>query len=89
MALGASRASVLGLVVREGLPLLILGLVLGLLGSMGLARLLRSMLYAVRPADPTVLVGVVLLLGGVALLAMMVPARGAAATDPVKVLGQE
>lgn len=89
MAMGASRASVLILVLRDGLPLLALGLLTGLLGSVALGRALRSMLYAVAPTDPVVLAGVALLLGAVALVAMLVPARGAAATDPARVLGQE
>jgi ABC-type antimicrobial peptide transport system permease subunit len=89
MALGATRGSVLGLVVREGAPLLGVGLLAGLGGAFALSRIMESMLFGVGARDPGVFVSVPLLLVAVAALAMVVPARRAARVDPVKTLGEE
>ena len=85
-ALGAAPAQLLGIVLREGVAMAIVGLALGALGSLALTRLLGSLLYDVEPLDaPTfVAVGLVLLL--VALVAALVPARRATRTAPVEVL---
>jgi putative ABC transport system permease protein len=89
MALGADRARVRSLVLTQGARLIALGLTLGILGALGLSRFLRSMLYGVGRADPITLAGVVLILGGVALLASWLPARRAARLDPVIALRTE
>ena len=85
-ALGATPAQLLGMVLREGGLMALVGLGLGALGSLALTRLMVSLLYEVAPLDaPTfVAVGLVLLL--VALAAALVPARRATRTAPAEVL---
>lgn len=82
MALGADSGRVLGLVVRHGLALAILGVVLGSIGSLWAARLVRSQLHGVSAHDPTTaaVVGATLVLVTVA--ASLVPARRATRVDP-------
>jgi len=82
-ALGASRGEIVGLVLREGVKLALIGMAAGLLAAIVLTRFLAGLLYGVRPADPVTLTAASLLLGGVALLACYVPARRATAVDPV------
>jgi len=89
MALGASRGSVLALVFREGTPLVASGLILGLAGGFALSRILESMLFGIGTRDPVVFATVPLILAGVAVVAMFVPARRAARVDPVRTLGEE
>lgn len=89
MALGASRGSVLGLVFRDGAPLVGLGLAIGLAGAFALSRILESMLFGVGARDLAVFAGVPAVLAVVALTAMLVPARRAARVDPVRTLGEE
>ena len=89
MALGASRGSVIGLVFREGGPLLGVGLALGLIGALVLSRILESMLFGVGARDPAVFLTVPLLLTTVALMAMLIPARRAVRVDPVRTLGEQ
>jgi len=86
MALGATRGDVLRLVVREGMSLALVGMAAGLVAAVGLTRLMSSLLYGVRPADPLTLLSVSLALGGVALLASFVPARRATKVDPMGAL---
>ena len=83
MALGASRRNVLGLMLSMGGRLVLVGLVVGVPVSLAATRLLRSQLFGVQPADPAsyVIVSVVLCL--VALIACYIPARRAAAVDPM------
>lgn len=85
-ALGAAPTQLLGMILREGGAMALVGPGLGALGSIALTRLMTSLLYDVAPLDaPTfVAVGVVLLL--VALVAALVPARRATRTAPVEVL---
>ena len=75
MALGARAADVLSLVVRQGLSLVAIGLVLGVVGALAAARLMTGLLFGVRANDPVTLVAVTLFLGIVALLASYLPAR--------------
>jgi putative ABC transport system permease protein len=82
VALGARRNDVLRLVVGEGMRLTVAGLGIGLVGALALTRLMESMLFGVRPADPLTLAGVAALLAAIALVACWLPARRAAATDP-------
>ena len=89
IALGASRGSVVRLVLRQGLALAGIGLVLGLAASIASTRLLRTMLFQVQPNDPTVYLAVALLVGFVALAAGYLPASRAAKIDPLIALRQE
>ncbi|HWE83819.1 MAG TPA: FtsX-like permease family protein [Terracidiphilus sp.] len=83
MALGASRADVLRLVLGQGLWLTSIGLVLGLAASLGLTRFISTLLYGVDANDPATVAGVVALLGAMSLLACYLPARRAIRTNPV------
>ncbi len=86
LALGARPADVVALVVREGARLALPGVALGLTGSLLLTRFLEHMLYGVTPTDPATLAGVTMLMLAVSLVAAYVPARRAAALDPVETL---
>jgi predicted permease len=94
-AVGASRAQVLGLVLREGAALVGVGTVLGFLGAIGLAKIVSSLAnmfvdaLRVGTNDPRLLVGAPLLLALVALLACYVPARRSTQIDPLKALREE
>ena len=89
VALGATRRSVLDLVVGHGLKLAGLGMLLGLATSLGLTRLLSSLLYEVSPFDPASFASVALMLAAVALLACWLPARRASKVDPMEALRHE
>jgi putative ABC transport system permease protein len=89
MALGASRAKVVRAVVRSALLLAIVGIGIGLAGAFGLTRFLASFLFGVSPTDPATLVGVSAVILIVTIVASYVPARRAAAVDPVSVLRSE
>ena len=86
MALGAERTHVLGLMLMMGGKLVLTGLVIGLAGSLALARYLKSEVFQVPATDPIALAGVVLLLGVAAFFACLVPARRAARLDPMNAL---
>jgi ABC-type antimicrobial peptide transport system permease subunit len=83
IALGASPNRVRRAVGRQGLGLTLSGVVVGGAVSIGATRILRSLLYGVAPGDPTILALVAILLSAVALLASWLPARRAAAVDPL------
>jgi putative ABC transport system permease protein len=83
MALGADRARVLGLVVREGMVLALAGLACGLAAALGLVRLLAGLLFGVGAADPPTYATVALLVAAAALAASYLPAREASAVDPL------
>ena len=89
MAIGGTPAEIGWMVVREGLAVAGAGLVLGLLGAFALTRFLRTLLYDVPTTDPVVYLALLLLLGGVALLALIVPARRATRVDPLITLRAE
>jgi predicted permease len=89
MALGAARRDVLLLIVRQGMTLAAIGLGIGLLTALGVARLLSQILYGVSPADPLTFAGVSLLLALVAALACYIPARRATKVDPLVALRYE
>jgi putative ABC transport system permease protein len=89
MALGAGQAAVLKAVASQGLRPVLAGLAIGLAASFALTRLMAGMLYGVRAADPVTLIGVALLLGAVALVATIVPARRATKVAPVVALRYE
>ena len=86
VAIGAARGDVVWLVMREVLLLAAAGVATGLPAAIVLARLVRSQLYDVQPADPLSLALATILLCSVALAAGYIPARRAAACDPVRVL---
>ncbi|HXA06864.1 MAG TPA: ABC transporter permease [Bryobacteraceae bacterium] len=89
MAVGASRADVLRLVLGQGAALVLIGVALGSGLGVLLSPLLRSQLVGVNPRDPGVFLAVPLLLSTVSLLACYVPARRAARTHPLSALRQE
>jgi putative ABC transport system permease protein len=77
------------MVVGEGLGLAAIGTVIGLGLALALTRLLRSLLFEVKPGDPMTLAAVVLGLLAVSLLASYIPARRAASVDPIVALRHE
>lgn len=89
MALGAQRASVYRLILKEAAGLTLIGLALGLAGSITAGALMRSLLFGVRPWDISIFVTVAVLLAGSALAACYIPARRAARTDPMQALRAE
>jgi putative ABC transport system permease protein len=89
IALGADRADVLRLVLRQGMSLALTGIVIGVGAAFGLTRLIESQLYGVRATDPATFVGVATLLGLTALAANLVPALRATRVDPAVVLREE
>jgi predicted permease len=86
MALGSSPRGIFRLVLGEGAALVACGLMLGLLGTVGLRRVLEDHVYGVRATEPVVLAAVSLGTAVVALLACLSPARRAARVDPMVVL---
>jgi putative ABC transport system permease protein len=89
MALGATRADILGLIAMEGIRLIVLGGLLGLGAALAAAQLLKSLTFHVGPRDPATYIAVVSLLGLVALAATLIPARAAMRTDPGEALRYE
>jgi putative ABC transport system permease protein len=89
MALGAARGDVLGLMLMMGARLVLLGLAIGGALSVASSRLLRNQLFGIQPADPIAYAAVVLVLALVAFAACYIPARRAAAVDPMLALRQE
>jgi len=85
-ALGATRISVLGLVLRQGMSLTIAGIVIGLAGAAIASRFLETMLFGVSRLDALTYVGVVVLLATTSAVACWLPARRAARLDPNVVL---
>jgi len=89
MALGARGGQVVSGVVAQGMVLVAIGLALGLAAALALTRFLSSLLFGVEAQDPATLLAAVLALGAVALLATYLPARRAAAVDPMIALRGE
>ncbi len=89
MALGAQPRSVQNLVIRQGLTLVVCGLLVGLACSLALTRFLSGFLFGIAPKDPVAFVGVSLLLGATAMLASYIPARRATRVDPLVALRAE
>jgi predicted lysophospholipase L1 biosynthesis ABC-type transport system permease subunit len=82
IALGATRDRVVGMVIRQGLLLTLIGTAVGLAGAAALTRFLRGLLFAVSATDPVTFIVVPAVLVVVALLACAIPARRAVAVDP-------
>jgi ABC-type antimicrobial peptide transport system permease subunit len=89
VALGASRADVLRLVLGEGMRIALVGVGVGIVAALGLTRLLTQIIYGVGANDPVTFAGVAILLTAVALLACYLPARRAMRVDPIVVLRYE
>jgi putative ABC transport system permease protein len=89
IALGAQRSNVLGMVLREGLQLLALGLLLGLVGALLATRVMRSLLYSTSAVDALSFIATTFTLTAVALLACYIPARRATKVDPMVALRYE
>jgi hypothetical protein len=89
LALGATAANVLRMVLHDGLRLTLLGVVLGLALAAGASRVVASLLYGVSAIDPIAYASTSALLVSVALFATWLPARRAAATSPMEVLRTE
>jgi predicted permease len=89
IAIGAQRMDIFRMAVSEGMQLVAIGLVIGLVGAAALTRSVRSMLFDVSPADPITFAGISLTLAGVAFLACYVPAQRATRVDPLVALREE
>ena len=89
VALGARPFDVLGLVAELGLKLAAIGVAIGLTLALGLARLIASFLFDVKPTDPLTYAAVAAVLIAVALLATYIPARRATKVDPMIALRYE
>jgi putative ABC transport system permease protein len=89
VALGASRGDIVRMVIGHGVLLTTVGLLLGLGGAIGVGQLLRRFLFGVSPADPIAIAGAATVMLMAALAACYVPARRAAASDPIVVLRVE
>lgn len=89
MAMGANATATTRLVVRQSMTYVGLGLVVGVLGAIATARMVADLIYGVSPTDPTTIVMVSLTLFAVGLAAAFVPARRAAAVDPVAALRRD
>ena len=86
MALGAQTTDVLKLVVRDGLKLVVIGVLVGLGGAVILTRLMSTLLFGVTATDSITYATVTLMLIGVALAACLIPARRATKVDPLVAL---
>ncbi|HEX8802137.1 MAG TPA: ABC transporter permease [Terriglobales bacterium] len=89
MALGAPTSNVLRMVLRKGLRLISVGILLGMLASIGLTRFVSSQFWGVSPRDPVTFLGVIVVLAVVGTAACLVPARRATRVDPLIALRYE
>ena len=89
LALGATPAGILGMVLRQGLVFVGAGLAIGVLAAVSAGNLVKSFLYQVKPADAWTYSGVVLVLLLVGTAAAVIPARRAAAVEPMTALREE
>jgi putative ABC transport system permease protein len=89
VAIGAEKADILRLVLKEGMGITVLGMGIGLVGTLAVSSILKSQLYGVSAKDPLTFLGVIFLLALVALAACYIPARRAARVDPMVALRYE
>ena len=89
MALGAVRADLIAMVLREGLSLVLIGIGIGLLAALGLTRFLSSQLYGVKSTDPLTFFAVAAMFAGIASVANYLPARRATKVHPMTALREE
>jgi predicted permease len=89
VALGAMRRDVIGMIVGQGLKLAIVGVAIGVVGALGVTRVIASFLYNITPTDPSTFIGASLFLILLAALASYVPTRRATAVDPLIALRSE
>ena len=89
LALGAHRAQVRAMVLRQATRLAILGVIIGVAASLALSRLVKSMLYGLKPTDPISIIGAAALLLAVALIASWLPAFRASRVEPMEALRHE
>jgi putative ABC transport system permease protein len=89
MALGAKPGDVLAMILRQGMTLVMVGLVIGLASAFALTRMMKTLLFQIEPTDPITFAGVSATLAMVALMACYVPARRALRIDPLQALRSE
>ncbi len=89
MALGAARSDIYGMVLKEVGVLLLAGMAVGLPAALALGKLIESQLYGVKPYDPLLIAGALVAMAAVALAAAFLPARRAAAVNPLRALRGE
>ena len=89
VALGASSREVLAMILGQGMRTILIGVAIGLAGSLALTRSVQSLLFGVTATDPLTFAAVILLLTGAALLACYIPARRATKVDPMVALRYE
>jgi putative ABC transport system permease protein len=89
MALGAARRDISRMVLREGAVITLVGIGIGLAGALALTRLMLALLYDVSPTDPATFAVVPVMLAAVALFASWMPARRAAAVEPLEAIRYE
>ena len=89
LTLGATRANILGLILRRGAGLVVLGVVIGVAGYFALSTVIAKLLFCVGATDPATLIITPLLLALVAVAACLIPARRATKVDPMVALRTE
>ena len=89
MALGATSARVMTLVMRQGMTLVVGGLVLGVVGALALTQLMTALLFSVGPSDPLTFLAVAVVLMAVAAVSCFLPARRVTTIDPMIALRSE
>jgi len=89
ITLGADQPDILRLIIRQGMRPVAIGLAIGFVVSLGLAKVMSFLLYGVSPADPMTFAGVSIFLFAVALVACYLPARRATRVDPIAALRYE
>jgi putative ABC transport system permease protein len=89
MALGAEHGQIVGMVLKQGVAIIGIGIFAGLAGATVAAKLMEGLLVGVKPIDPATYAGVAAILAAVALLACYVPARRAMRVDPMIALRYE
>lgn len=89
LALGATPANIVGLILKKGMSLTLLGVAVGMVASFVLTRLMTSLLFGINPVDPITFASVTVLLVTVSFMACWIPARRAAKTDPLEAIRYE